>query len=193
MDGHGRGSSVAARSHGERLSRQLGGGRAECRTLARRLRWLSGAAGTAAALTVVTILASGPQSALPPLRAQPTPQAVVNEHVEALNRCDWTRLMAQYPATVEIFLPNGEVVRGREAVGDMFRGFVRARSEQGLCGLTFVAEHTFTVGDTVNVKWRATAPFLTEPYLGADAYVTKDGLMYAQVTTFDGAALKFKP
>jgi hypothetical protein len=47
--------------------------------------------------------------------------------------------------------------------------------------------------DPVNVKWRATASFLTEPYFGADAYVTKDGLMFAQVTTFDGAALKFKP
>jgi hypothetical protein len=141
----------------------------------------------------VTLLAATAQSPLPALRTQPTPQAVVNEHVDALNKCDWTRLMAQYPANVEIFLPNGEVVRGREAVGEMFRGFVRARADGGLCGLTFVPEHTFTVGDTVNVKWRATASFLAEPYLGADAYVTKDGLMVAQVTTFDGAALKFKP
>jgi hypothetical protein len=144
---------------------------------------------------VATILATAqaPPTPLPPFRTQPTPQAVVDEHVDALNRCDWTRLMAQYPAEVEIFLPNGEVVRGREAVGELFRGFVKARADEGLCGLTFVPEHTFTVGDTVNVKWRATASFLTEPYFGADAYVTKDGLMFAQVTTFDGAALKFKP
>jgi hypothetical protein len=166
--------------------------RPDLRTTTRQVGWLFGAAAIPALVATVALAASGPQG-LPPLKTQPTPQAVVNEHVDALNRCDWTRLMAQYPATVEIFLPNGEVIRGREAVGEMFRGFVRARSEQGLCGLTFVPEHTFTVGDTVNVKWRATAPFLAEPYLGADAYVTKDGLMYAQVTTFDGAALKFKP
>jgi hypothetical protein len=48
------------------------------------------------------------------------------------------------------------------------------------------------VGTTVNVQWVATAPFLTEPYRGADAYVTRDGLMAAQVTTFDGTALKRK-
>jgi hypothetical protein len=38
----------------------------------------------------------------------------------------------------------------------------------------------------------ASAPFLAEPYNGSDAYITKDGLMQAMVTTFDGAALKFK-
>jgi len=41
--------------------------------------------------------------------------------------------------------------------------------------------------------WHADADFLTETYKGSDAYVTKDGLMYAQVTTFDGSRLKFKP
>jgi hypothetical protein len=56
----------------------------------------------------------------------------------------------------------------------------------------FTAEHTFVVGGTVNVQWRATADFLTEPYLGADAYETKDGLMQAQMTTFDGAQMKMK-
>jgi hypothetical protein len=38
----------------------------------------------------------------------------------------------------------------------------------------------------------ANAPFLAVPYYGADAYVTKNGLMGAQVTTFDGAELQFK-
>ena len=49
------------------------------------------------------------------------------------------------------------------------------------------------VGGTLNVMWHADADFLAETYKGSDAYVTKDGLMYAQVTTFDGAKLKFKP
>jgi len=162
-------------------------------TMGRGVKWVGGLAAVTAALTGVTILGAERQSALPPFKTQPTPQAVVNEHVDALNKCDWSRLMAQYPATAEIFLPNGEVARGREAVGELFRGFVRARADGGLCGAVFAPEHTFTVGDTVIVKWRATAPFLVEPYLGADAYVTRDGLMFSQVSTFDGAALKFRP
>ena len=42
---------------------------------------------------------------LPPLKRRAGPQAVVDEHLDALNRCDWERLMAQYPPEVEIFLP----------------------------------------------------------------------------------------
>jgi hypothetical protein len=38
----------------------------------------------------------------------------------------------------------------------------------------------------------AHADFLAEPYRGADAYETKDGLMQAQVTTFDAAQIKIK-
>jgi hypothetical protein len=129
---------------------------------------------------------------LPALKRQPTPKAVVDEHLDALNRCDWTRLMAQYPADVEIFLPGGQVVKGRQAVGELFAGFVKPFKDGGLCGLRFESEHVQIVGDTINVQWRANADFLAAPYLGADAYVTQDGLMKAQVTTFDGAQLKKK-
>ena len=129
---------------------------------------------------------------LPPIKRQPTPKAVVDEHLDAINHCDWTRLMAQYPPDVQFFLPAGQVVKGREAVADLFRGFVKPVKEGGLCGLKFETEHTFVVGDTLNVQWRATADFLAEPYRGADAYETKDGLMQAQVTTFDAAQLKIK-
>jgi hypothetical protein len=38
----------------------------------------------------------------------------------------------------------------------------------------------------------ANADFLAEPYRGADAYITDDGLMVSMVSTFDGAELKFK-
>jgi SnoaL-like protein len=128
----------------------------------------------------------------PPLKRQATPKAVVDEHLDALNRCDWTRLMAQYPPDVEFFLPGGQVVKGRRAVGDLFEGFVKPFKDGGLCGLTFESQHVLIVGDTVNVQWRANADFLAAPYLGADAYVTQDGLMRAQVSTFDGAQLKKK-
>ena len=50
---------------------------------------------------------------MPELKPQSTPKAVVDEHLDALNRGDWNRLMAQYPDDVEIFLPGGVVIRGR--------------------------------------------------------------------------------
>lgn len=110
----------------------------------------------------------------------------------AFSSCDWPRLMAQFPENVEFFGPNGQVVRGRAALGRMFAQVVKPPSEGGSCGLKITAEHVFTVGNTINVQWRAEAPFLREPYRGADAYETQDGLMAAQVTTFDPAALKMK-
>jgi hypothetical protein len=143
-------------------------------------------------LLTVTVTLAAQTPALPPVQKRATPQAVVDEHVDALNKCDWKRLMAQYPDDVEILMPAGQVVKGRAAVAAMFQDFVKAPKDGGLCGLTFKAEHVFAVGNTVNVQWVATAPFLAEPYKGADAYVTRDGLMAAQVTTFDGAELKKK-
>ena len=129
---------------------------------------------------------------LPPMKRQENALAVVEEHLEAINGCDWERLMAQYPAEVQFFLPGGQVVKGREAVGELFRNFVRPVQEGGLCGLRFEVQNSFAVGDTINVQWQATGEFLAEPYRGADAYVTQDGLMWAQVTTFDATQLKKK-
>jgi hypothetical protein len=129
---------------------------------------------------------------LPALKAQPTPQAVVDEHIDALNRCDWQRLMAQYPENAEVFLPGGQVIKGREAIGEMFRNATKPFKEGGLCGVIFTPEHTFVVGGTVNAQWRAHADFLAEPYLGADAYVTQNGFMAAMVSTFDRSQMKPK-
>jgi SnoaL-like domain len=129
---------------------------------------------------------------LPPLKRHGSPEAVVAEHLAALNACDWNRLMAQYPPDVHFFLPAGTVVIGREAVGELFTGFCKDRSEGGNKGLIFTPQQTFQVGHTINVQWSADASFLTEPYLGADAYVTKAGLMYAQVTTFGAPPLPYK-
>ena len=60
---------------------------------------------------------------LPPLKKQPTPQAVIDEHMDALNKCDWNRLMAQYPADYQLNLPDGVVVKGREAAAKFFGDF----------------------------------------------------------------------
>ena len=129
---------------------------------------------------------------MPPLKRQPTPAKVVEEHMAAFSSCDWPRLMAQFPDNVEFFGPNGQVVRGKKALGEMFAQVVKPPSQGGTCGLHIVAEHTFVVGDTINVQWRADSPLLKEPYRGADAYETHDGLMAAQVTTWNPAALKWK-
>ena len=147
-------------------------------------------------LCFVVIAACARQSAeaqkMPALKAQPTPQAVVDEHIDALNHCDWNRLMAQYPENAEIFLPGGQVMKGREQVGEMFRNAVKPFKDGGLCGVIFTPQHTFVVDGTVNSQWSANADFLAEPYLGADAYVTKDGFMAAMVTTFDRSQMKAK-
>lgn len=131
-------------------------------------------------------------SKMPPPRKRSNPQAVVAEHLDALNHCDWERLMAQYPPNVEFFLPGGQVIKGREQVGEVFRSIVKPFNQGGICGVKFEPEHVFLVGNTVNAQWRITADFLAEPYRGADAYVTKDGLMWAMVTTFQRDQLKTK-
>ena len=135
-------------------------------------------------------LAQEPQ--LPPLRRQASAEAVVHEHMAAINACDWKRIVAQYPADVEIFSPDGVLAQGRDAVAAMFAQVVKPFREGGICGLKFTVEHTQKVGDTLNVQWRADAAFLTQPYRGADAYETKDGLMQAQVTTFKREDAKTK-
>jgi hypothetical protein len=131
-------------------------------------------------------------TALPPLKPCSSAQEVVDEHLDALNQGDWERAMAQYPPNVEIFLPGGQVVQGREKVGELFEGFLKPRTEGGLGGIKFDVVHSFPVNDTITVVWRITADFLAEPYLGTDAYITKDGLMWAQVSTLRLDDLKFK-
>jgi hypothetical protein len=122
-----------------------------------------------------------------------TPDAVLAQHLEALNDCDWVGLMQQYPDSYELRLPGGVIVSGREATAATFGGFVLPPSEGGLCGITFTEESRQVTGGTIAVSWVADAPFLAEPYRGADAYITDDGLMVSMVSTFDGAELKFKP
>jgi len=132
------------------------------------------------------------QMKLPELKKQPTPQAVLDEHLAALNACDWDRLLAQYPEDAQINLPNGQIVKGRAAIGEMFAGFCKDPKDGGLKGMHFAAEHSTPIGDTFATQWVATAPFLAEPYRGSDAYITHDGYMKAMVSTFDGGALKKK-
>ncbi len=132
------------------------------------------------------------QQKLPPIKKQATPMAVVDEHLDALNKCDWNRLVAQFPDNVEIFLPAGVDVIGRQKVGELFQNVVKPAKEGGVCGLTFERVHTLVVGNTVTIHWRIVGPGLLEPYHGTDAYITKDGLMASQVTTFVRGDVKEK-
>jgi hypothetical protein len=84
------------------------------------------------------------------------------------------------------------IVKGRQALGDLFAGFCKDPKDGGLKGIHFQPEHSTTIDGTFATQWVATAPFLAEPYRGSDAYITHDGYMQAMVSTFDGGALKRK-
>jgi hypothetical protein len=146
----------------------------------------------AAVAVIATSSVAHAQMKLPELKKQPTAQAVLDEHFAALNACDWDRLLAQYPDDAQINLPNGAIVKGRQALGDLFAGFCKDPKDGGLKGIHFAVEHSMTIENTFATQWVATAPFLAEPYRGSDAYITHDGYMQAMVTTFDGGALKRK-
>ena len=122
-----------------------------------------------------------------------TPDAVIAQHIKTLNACDWKGLMAQFPDTYELRLPGGTVVTGRLAAAATFAGFVKPHAEGGLCGITFTELSRQVIGGTIALTWEANSPFLAVPYRGSDAYITDDGLMVSMVSTFDGAALQFKP
>jgi hypothetical protein len=148
-------------------------------------------------LSVILVVSGGAfataaEMKLPELKKQPSAQAVLDEHLDALNHCDWNRILAQYPDDAQINLPGGAIVKGRVAIGDMFAGFCKDPKDGGLKGISFKVENSTTIGDVFATQWVGTAPFLAEPYKGSDAYITKDGLMQAMVTTFDGGALKMK-
>jgi hypothetical protein len=143
-------------------------------------------------ITVALIAITSVAVARTELVRQPTPEAVTAEHIDALNNCDVDRLMAQYPDRVQILLPGGVTVEGRDDVRALFEGFCLPFPD-GLAGLQFTELSSGKVHKTLNVQWKAEACFLAEPYLGADAYETWAGLMAAQVTTFDGADLTINP
>src|SRR5260370_17889745 len=97
---------------------------------------------------------------LPPLKKQSTPQAVIDEHMDALNNCDWNRIMAQYPADYQLNLPDGVVVKGREAAGKLFADFVKPHDQAGLWGIKFTPEPPFFLGQKLKISCKAQAQFL---------------------------------
>jgi hypothetical protein len=123
-----------------------------------------------------------------------TPYAVYEQHITALNNCDWLGLMQQYPDQYQLRQSGeGALVSGRLAAAATFAGFVKPHADGGLCGGKFTALSLQITDETVAVSWVFNAPFLAVPYYGADAYITDDGLMVSMVSTFDGTQLQYKP
>src|SRR6202166_2658104 len=125
------------------------------------------------------VLAARAEMKLPEMKKQPSVEAVLDEHIDALNNCDWNRLLAQYPEDAQINLPGGAIVKGRAAIGDLFAGLCKDSKDNGLKRIRFKVESSITIGDTFATQWVATAPFLAEPSQGSDAYITKDGMIQA--------------
>ncbi len=100
--------------------------------------------------------------------------------------------MAQYDDGIQFWSKDGAVVSGRKAIGEMFHKSLLPPAQGGQCGMKLIPERTVVVGDTVNVIWRAEAPFFAEPYRGAEAFETRNGLLVLQVTTWDPSAIKMK-
>lgn len=157
----------------------------------KRFRFCSVAA---PAFSIVLLAFAGAVHAqsLPPKKPLPTPEKVIAEHVAALNACDWNRMMAQYDDDIVFLSKDGGIVQGREAIGKMFQQALKGPAQGGQCGMTLIPEKTIIVGNTVNVVWRVEAPFLAEPYRGSEAFETRNGLLAAQVTTWDPSAMKMK-
>jgi hypothetical protein len=158
----------------------------------RKSRLLSKYVAVATALIFGVALNVGFSQTLPAKKRQPTPEKVIAEHIAALNACDWNRMLAQYDDDVQFWSKDGGVVKGREAIGQMFKKALQPPSGGGQCGMKLIPEQTVVVGDTVNVIWRVEAPFFAAPYRGAEAFETRNGLLVMQVTTWDPNAIKMK-
>jgi hypothetical protein len=103
-----------------------------------------------------------------------------------------TGFRPQYDDDIEFLSKDGGIVKGRAAIGDMFKNALKPPSGGGQCGMKLIPEHTVVIGDTVNVVWRVEAPFFAAPYRGSEAFETRNGLLVLQVTTWDPSAIKMK-
>lgn len=120
-----------------------------------------------------------------------TVRLVFENHFKQLNRCSVPGLKAERTPATQLFF-GADLIKGEQAVDDVFTGFCKSRKDGGLNGLKFVEQQAFIVGNVISVKWIADAPFLKKPYPGSDAYVTCGSKMLTIVSSFDGKELQFK-
>ena len=127
----------------------------------------------------------------PPIVPQANVELTWREHIAALNNCDVDRLLALYPREM-LFIQAEKTWGGREEVYEFFKGYCKPYSEGGFAGGTYNIEDSKTFGDTVTVRWKMEADYLSEPYYGAVTYVTHGGLIYVQTTTFHPGTMPYK-
>jgi hypothetical protein len=143
-------------------------------------------------LCAFAVAGTAHSQSLPPKMPQTTPEKVLAEHISALNACDWNRMMAQYDDDMVFLSKDGGIVQGRQAIGEMFKKALQPPAKGGQCGMKMIVEKSFVVGNNVNVIMRAEAPFFAEPYRLSEVFETRNGLLAAQVTTWDPNAIKMK-
>lgn len=124
--------------------------------------------------------------------AKSTNKALVAAHGKALAECSAEGLVNGYTSDATLFFPDGVVVKGRAALTELYEGFVKPPSEEGLCGLKATPVLEWQSGRTSFVKFKVTAPFLAKPYFSTDGYVFKGGKIAAEMSTFDATKLDFK-
>ena len=100
-----------------------------------------------------TAMAKGHDNGKSYLVRQPGARAVTAEHIDALNACDIDRLMAQYPPSIHIILPDGGQAVGRAEVLALFEGFCSDPADGGLNGLQFTEIESWKVAGTINMQW----------------------------------------
>jgi ketosteroid isomerase-like protein len=120
-------------------------------------------ASIAMAVAGAAFVAQAADMKLPELKKQASAQAVLDEHIDALNACDWDRLLAQYPDDAQIHLPGGTIVKGRAAIGELFADVCKDPKDGGLNGIHFDVQNSTAIGDTFATQWVASGPFLAEP------------------------------
>lgn len=125
-----------------------------------------------------------------PRRLKPLPIIVTERHLAGLNSCDLPQLFALRTHDFHFFFPSGPPAVGKPRAKEIFRTICKPYRLGGLRGISFKETSVFLVGNTYNVKWVASAPFMKD-YEGADAYVTRGRKMAAQVTTFDESEITF--
>lgn len=119
-------------------------------------------------------------------------KALVAAHGKALAECNAEGLVNGYTADATLFFPDGVVVKGRKALTELYEGFVKPFSEEGLCGLKATPVLEWASGGSSFVKFKVTAPFIAKPYYSTDGYVFKGGKIAAEMSTFDATKLVLK-
>jgi ketosteroid isomerase-like protein len=102
-------------------------------------------------------------------------EAVVGHHLQCFGAGDLEGILSDYAAEAVICAPSG-VVRGREAMAEMFRAFF---AEFGKPGTTFNLGNQTYEGEIGYITWSAETPD-NRYELGTDTFVVRGGKITAQ-------------